>query len=1687
VKRQPVRRLAAILGFIVGLKASAQQQPNLEKGFHADKVYSSADLDHVNLFNGSLNIVIPLGQRYRVSSALDYGFSLVYAANNWDTQYGSTTVFEQCPGQPVGNMCYDQKQQNYTSPYRRSSAGLGWTLSLGRLYVPDDPSAKCSLCATYQSPDGGEHAFYPKLHGADPGTPNASYTNDNTYLRLRNDGTQYYVDFPNGNTYTFDETTGALKTMSDAFGNSVDITPAVVASPDSSSCGTGNVKQWDVHDSTGRHQYFYFRQDLQPYTADGIACRADLAAFNGTRAVYSLNYTVKTISRQFVFTEVDNPAEVGNAVSVPLLTRIDLPGSAGSYTAVYDIGCKLNGSTVTGLTSDDTDVPDRLSDVTEGLNPGSFTGEIMSLRLPTRATIRWTRQQYALALKPPPGPLYPSPTGALAYTNRVSGVKTRSVEVDGVTAVWNYTSLAVSPTVSVTTVTEPVTQTRTSTYFSICEDCNSPPAVPAEYGLPVYRSATAPRVTSGTQGPYTLSSMPSLGIRMNNVTTIFDLTAGSQTVNQIVNALNLNNSFNTTFYAENINNTLSIRTAANGGGVSFQIDGSIANSAHAALGLDTNVHSGTTDNVEDGHYLSSEVTDSSGNLLKRTYVSYETDPVPAFCPCGFGAYDLNRRISGETVLTMNPDHPGTPDRAITNYSDFDGFGHYRTTTINGNFPGENARTTTTKYNQSDSDVDSNGYNSTSGSGLALPSNGKWVLDTYSSIVTTNAAGVSSKVNDWFDATSGFLQRQRILASGTTQQNNDTITRFTQTGGNVTREEYFGGDPTPSSMLESGETPAAGLDTSSSLSTISLGSPRYQIDHVYDRGVLKSSKYFDAGAGAAMPFYSVFRIIDPSTGLPSSEFDPAGSSTAYSYDLLGRMTTATPPAGLTPTTITYTDATTTANASVDVSTSPTASHVDYDALGRVRLEWTRERNGNWSVVSTEYDGAGRKSRVSTPMEATAIGAPPTFSNFTTYTYDSLGRVVRVTAPDGKYVDTSYQGAQSLKRTIKIQTSAGGTSDAVTTETYDRQGRLYRVDEPIGTSTTYSYDVGSHISQVAMTSGSTQLRTFSYDNRGFLTQETHPESGTTTWSYDPRGHPLTKFIAAGSRYNMRYSYDAAERLTLVRSRGDWLVNPPWFVSAKEFTYSTANSGANLTLGKLETALRHNWAASGSDVTVKETYTYAGNGGSLTGKTTEIDRIATPGATAVLLQKFSQGYDRDALGLLKTITYPACADVARPCGDSTWDSISQQFTVGRLTAIAGSRGYTSFPFVTDVTYSVNGMPNQITHSNSMLDVQTPDSSGMARPLSIEFRGYSSCIAPSISTPPQNVTIGSGQTAALDITAYGTAALTYEWFDLTSSTPLSSSSQSGFTTPPLTQNHQYYVMVYNACGRVSTQATPVQVTVSSCTTPSITSGPSFTPPAYNQPTTISIAASAAGLHYAWYQGDAPSTAVPVGTDWSTFTTPALTATRHYWVRVSNTCGSVNSTTAIVTVSLAAPAGLTATWNSSNAISIQWAASVGADHYIVERRSGGGFLPAGSPAGTSLSDASLAADTTYIYRVRSADATGESVSPYSNYDLATTTAMNSLSTIAFVDLDQIRLLVNRIRGAAGLGALSWTDIMSGYTTPVPRIGEFVYANHILVLRTRMNEALGAAGVATPAYTTNVAVGAPITAAIWTELRGRAQ
>jgi Ig-like domain CHU_C associated len=83
----------------------------------------------------------------------------------------------------------------------------------------------------------------------------------------------------------------------------------------------------------------------------------------------------------------------------------------------------------------------------------------------------------------------------------------------------------------------------------------------------------------------------------------------------------------------------------------------------------------------------------------------------------------------------------------------------------------------------------------------------------------------------------------------------------------------------------------------------------------------------------------------------------------------------------------------------------------------------------------------------------------------------------------------------------------------------------------------------------------------------------------------------------------------------------------------------------------------------------------------------------------------------------------------------------------------------------------------------------------------------------------------------------------------------------------------------------------------------------------TLSVNASGDGpLQYQWYEGASGVTTTPVGTNSPNFTTPPITTTKQYWVKVANACpSSANSSTVTVTPTVCNPPEITNDPSSQN------------------------------------------------------------------------------------------------------------------------------------------------------------------------------
>ena len=166
---------------------------------------------------------------------------------------------------------------------------------------------------------------------------------------------------------------------------------------------------------------------------------------------------------------------------------------------------------------------------------------------------------------------------------------------------------------------------------------------------------------------------------------------------------------------------------------------------------------------------------------------------------------------------------------------------------------------------------------------------------------------------------------------------------------------------------------------------------------------------------------------------------------------------------------------------------------------------------------------------------------------------------------------------------------------------------------------------------------------------------------------------------------------------------------------------------------------------------------------------------------------------------------------------------------------------------------------------------------------------------SPPDGITNPSpinGNAVVSQAGAPGSAPVFMAGASPTLTTPYAADDDGGFFRWKAWQYYQTGAMALPGAG------TPEQ--------PAITTQPQNRTIRAGQTATLSVAAtSTLPLNYQWYAGMSGTTTSPIaGGTSSSYTTPALTSSASYWVRVSSSAGTVDSATASVVVTSKRSAG---------------------------------------------------------------------------------------------------------------------------------------------------------------------------------------
>ncbi len=214
---------------------------------------------------------------------------------------------------------------------------------------------------------------------------------------------------------------------------------------------------------------------------------------------------------------------------------------------------------------------------------------------------------------------------------------------------------------------------------------------------------------------------------------------------------------------------------------------------------------------------------------------------------------------------------------------------------------------------------------------------------------------------------------------------------------------------------------------------------------------------------------------------------------------------------------------------------------YDGLGR-QIQTKRESvDGTQNIVTdTQYDGLDRVARASQARYVAETSGtfyvytpvPTSGVNWTSTSYDPLGRTYDLTMPDNTVTRTRYYTATA--GTAASVTDANGHKTRRETDLF---GRLRAVLEYSGTAdtgadpyavyatTTYAYDGRDLLTGVTDQAGN--VTAIGYDGNGRKTSMADPDMGAWSYTYNPTGTLATQTDAKAQ--TITFAYDALDRLT------------------------------------------------------------------------------------------------------------------------------------------------------------------------------------------------------------------------------------------------------------------------------------------------------------------------------------------------------------------------------------------------------------------------------------------------------------------------------------------------------------------------------------------------------------------------------
>ena len=337
----------------------------------------------------------------------------------------------------------------------------------------------------------------------------------------------------------------------------------------------------------------------------------------------------------------------------------------------------------------------------------------------------------------------------------------------------------------------------------------------------------------------------------------------------------------------------------------------------------------------------------------------------------------------------------------------------------------------------------------------------------------------------------------------------------------------------------------------------------------------------------------------------------------------------------------------------------------------------------------------------------------------------------------------------------------------------------------------------------------------------------------------------------------------------------------------TETTATFSVQATGGG---ALAYQWKKNGTDIPGATASSYTTPATTMADKDARFSVMVTNSAGSVTSNEAKLGVSATAVAPAIT-TQPAAQSVVAGsvANFSVIASGTSPFSYQWKKNGTDISGATSIPYTIATTTMADSGAYSVVVTNS---------AGMATSTDATLTVTATAEKPAITTQPAAQTVTEGESATFSVTASGTAPFTYQWKK--NGTDIEGVTTSSHTTDATVLGDSgavFTVVVTNSAGTVTSSGATLTVNAAP---PAISAQPTAQTITAGQTATFSVTATGTGtLSYQWKKNGTNITG-GTGATTNTYTTPAMSYAGNsavYSVEVSNSAGSVTSSSATLTV----------------------------------------------------------------------------------------------------------------------------------------------------------------------------------------------